>query len=400
MDKIEEIVNHRALDMVYPSREAFRAALGKGKKMRIYLGVDATGPHIHLGHLTNFFILKRLQDLGHEIVFLIGDFTARIGDPTDKLAARRQLTAKEVKANYQSFKEQMGRILNLKGKNPVRIAFNGKWLSKMNFEDLIDLASHFTVQQMIERDMFQERIKAGKPIHVHEFFYPLMQGYDSVALDTDMELGGTDQTFNMLVGRDLLRAYKKKEKIVLTTKLLIDPMTRKKIMNKSEGGLINLDDGPADVFGKTMAIPDGAMLTIAELSTEMPDLEISQLREALKKGENPRSIKVKIATAVVATIYGEKAATMARESFENLFSRHEISGDVPELRIKEVRLTVLDLAVASGIPKSKSDARRLIEQGGFDVDKNVLRDPRKEVDIRNGMILKVGKRHFFRVVKG
>jgi len=394
---VEEIVNHRAIESVYPSREAFAAALRSKKKFRIYLGVDPTGPHIHVGHLTNFLVLRKLQDLGAEIIFLIGDFTARIGDPTDKLAARQPLTDKEIKANYASFREQAGRILSFKGKNPVRTLFNAAWLSKMTFADILELTSRVTVQQMVERDMFQERIKAGKQIGLHEFLYPLMQGYDSVAMDVDAEIGGRDQTFNMLMGRDLLKKYKDKEKIVLTTKLLINPVTGKKLMNKSEGGTINLDDSPSDIFGKVMAVVVDSMITVAELSTEVSDRQSAACEKDLKSGRNPRDIKKEVAHAITATVYGEAAAGKAEEQFEKLFSRHEVSGDVPVLVVKVKKLTALELAVASGVLKSKSEARRLIKQGGFELDEIVIKNPSEPLTLRGGEILRVGKKRFFRV---
>jgi tyrosyl-tRNA synthetase len=250
---------------------------------------------------------------------------------------------------------------------------------------------------MIERDMFQKRIKAGKPIGLHEFLYPLMQGYDSVAMDVDAELGGTDQTFNMLVGRDLLKAYKNKEKYILTTKLLIDPKTGKKIMNKSEGGLINLDDSPDDMFGKTMAISDDAMFTIAELCTELSDREIMELRAAITGKKNPRDIKREIARSVTAAVYGEQVAREAEKRFAMLFSKKEIPEDVPELKIKGGKIVALDLVVASDAAKSKGEARRLIEQGGLEVAGENVKDPQKELTLEGGEVIKVGKRRFFRV---
>lgn len=394
---IDEIINHRAIDRIYPSNEAFAAVLKSGKRLRVYLGADATGPHLHLGQLTNFFVLKKLQNLGHEVIFLIGDFTARIGDPTDKSAARKQLTESEVKENYQSFKEQVGRVLDLKGKNPLRIEFNSSWLSKMALEKWIELSAHFTNQQMVERDMFQERLKTGKPIGLHEFSYPLMQGYDSVAMDVDAEVGGTDQTFNMLVGRTLVRIYKNKEKFVLTTKLLISPKTGKKIMNKSEGGLINLDDAPADIFGKTMALSDDSMFAIAELCTELPDERISALCSMMKQGGNPRDAKLEIAEAVVSAVHGKKDAVTVRENFERLFSKKEIPADVPELQLKTGSVSVLDLVLATGVAKSKGEARRLIEQGGVEADGVVKKDTAEILNLRGGEVARIGKKRFFRI---
>ena len=209
---IKEALEH-SVDIIYPSRQELEKTLAEEKKMRIYLGVDPTGAHLHFGHATNFLVLKRFQELGHEIILLIGDFTARIGDPTDKLSPRQPLTVEQVVENFKTFKKQVSKIIKFSGPNKAQVKFNSKWLEKMTFADLIKLAQHITVQQMLQRDMFQERMKLDKPIGVHEFFYPMMQGYDSVAMDVDMEIGGTDQTFNMLMGRDLLKIYKIKKNL-------------------------------------------------------------------------------------------------------------------------------------------------------------------------------------------
>jgi len=351
-----------------------------------------------LGQLTNLLVLKKLQEAGHEIIFLIGDFTARIGDPSDKLASRKPLTEKEVKENYKSFKEQVGRILDLKGKNPVRIEFNSRWLAKIDLAEWLAIEGHFTHQQMIERDMFQERIKEGKPINLAEFSYPLMQGYDSVAMDVDAEIGGTDQTFNMLVGRTLLRAYKNKEKFVLTTKLLINPKTGKKIMNKSEGGLVNLDDAPQEIFGKTMALSDESMFAIAELCTEMPDAKIAELRSAVEKGGNPRDAKLDIAEAVTKTVYGATEANAAREHFEKLFSKKEAPEDAPPLGAASGTTTTL--VRNSGVAKSNSEARRLVEQGALEIGGKTIKDPNLELTklgLKGGEPVKIGKKNFFRI---
>src|SRR3989344_4086714 len=284
---ITEIVD-RFVGNTYPNKEAVFDAL-KNKKLKIYLGIDPTGPHLHLGHATNLIVLKKLQKLGHEIVLLIGVFPARTAPPAESLAARKPLTAAEVRKNLKTFKAQAAKIINFSGPNAVRLVFNSKWHAKMTFEKVIELASHFTEQQIIERDMFRDRLKTGRVIGLHEFLYPLMQGYDSVALNVDMEIGGTDQTFNMLAGRKLQKIFNRKEKFVLTTKLLEHPRTGKKLMNKSEGGLINLDDEPADMFGKVMALDDVSMFPVAEFCTEMPLENVERLRKV-----NPRDAKLDI----------------------------------------------------------------------------------------------------------
>jgi len=409
----------RYAEKIYPSKEALDEFLSSGKKLKIYIGVDPTGSHFHLGHATNFLLLKALQNAGHKIIFLIGDFTARIGDPTDKLSARQPLTEEQIAENLKTFKEQAGKIISFGGKNPAEVDFNSRWLAKMTFSDLIKLAHHVTVQQMIERDMFQERLKAGKPIGVHEFLYPLMQGYDSVAMKVDAEMGGTDQTFNMLVGRTLVKVYLNKEKFVITTPLLVNEKTGKKMMNKSEGGLINLDDSPDEMFGRVMAVEDEAMFQIARLSTEMPLSEIEKLEGAISRRKlNPKDAKEKIAGAVVTLIWGEKTAQKAAEKWEELFSKKEMPKDMPPLKIKmvspttpttgisytpttgissTVTMTVITLVLMSGVVDSKSEARRLIKQGGFEVDGVKKMNPEEELNFKGGEVVKIGKKNFFRI---
>ncbi|MEK7543116.1 MAG: tyrosine--tRNA ligase [Patescibacteria group bacterium] len=398
MDKTKLIKDAitRSVDKIYPSASELEKVLSSGKKLRIYHGIDPTSPHLHLGHATNLLTLRKFQDLGHEIILLIGDFTARIGDPSGKFSTRRVLTEEEITDNFKTFKAQAGKILRFGGKNPVQIAFNSKWYDTMTFKDVIKLAQHVTVQQMLERDMFEERIKAGKPIGLHEFLYPIVQGYDSVALDTDMEIGGTDQTFNMLVGRELVKTYKHKEKFVLTTKLLINPKTEKKLMNKSEGGAINLDDEPNDMFGKVMAVNDAGIAPIAEFCTDTPIPKVARIKKGLSNGKsNPRDVKLEIAFEVVKLYHGEKSANGAREEWIRVFSKKETPDDVVELKVSK-KISVVDLLLKAGI-ESKSEARRLIEQGGVKIGDKTKKDSSEILNLRGGEILKIGKRRFFRI---
>jgi len=389
MDALKNLLT-RSVDTIYPSREALERALSSGKKLTIYLGVDPTGPHLHLGHATNLLVLRRFQALGHKIILLIGDFTARIGDPTDKLAARKPLTA-EVKRNFKTFKKQAAKILNFSGPNAAAVAFNSKWHTKMNFEKLVELASHFTEQQMVERDMFQERKKSNKPIGLHEFLYPLMQGYDSVALDVDVEIGGTDQTFNMLAGRKLLREYKNKEKFVITTKLLENPKTGRKLMNKSEGGLINLDDKPNDMFGKVMALPDEGVRPVAEFCTEMA---MGDIEKMLGRDGNPRDTKLSLATEIVKLYHSEKIAVKARETWIKTFSKKETPSEMETVRIKK-GTTLLEVVRAAGI-SSNSEAMRLFAQSAIKRNNTVAQDPKKSAI--EGDVLKIGKKKFVKVL--
>ena len=390
-DSVTEILE-RSIDKIYPSPEALEKTLREGKKLRVYLGIDPTGPHLHLGHATNLLLLKRLQNLDHEIIFLIGDFTARIGDPTDKLATRKPLTVKEIKANLKTFKTQTSKMISFSGKNAAKVRFNSEWHDKMTFAQLIEVAHHFTVQQMIERDMFEERLEEDKPIGLHEFLYPLMQGYDSVALDVDMEIGGTDQTFNMLAGRKLMREMKRKEKFVMTTKLLVNPKAGNKLMNKSEGGLINLDDNAVDMFGKIMALDDTVIASVAEFCTTMTYQEIKEMQ----KMKNPRDAKLILSYKIVKLYHSEKDARKAKENFIKTFSKKEMPEELSTLKLKAKNLKLLDLLITAGIP-SKSEARRLIEQNAVEINGSVKNNPFEIIRLHTGDVLKIGKKKFFKI---
>src|SRR3989338_2583953 len=397
MSELVKKVLSRSVDKIYPSQEELEKVLLSGKKLRIYLGADPTGPHLHFGHLTNFLVLRRFQELGHEIIFLIGDFTAMIGDTTDKAAARQPLTAEQIKENLKTFKKQVGKILKFTGSNAAKIKFNSKWLAKMSLKDVIGLASHFTIQQMIQRNMFQERLKADKPIGFHEFLYPLMQGYDSVAMDVDMEIGGSDQTFNMLVGRDLVKIYKNKEKFVLTTKLLENPKTGRKLMNKSEGGLINLDDSPEDIFGKIMAIDDAAIFALAEYSTEMPLDKIEDLKTKVAGGGNPRDAKLEIAFSAVEMLFGAVKAEKSKQRFLSIFSKHEKPSEMPVKKLEIRNWKLADLLIEVGMASSKGEARRLIEQGAVKINDAKKTDSNEVIEIKGEILLQVGKRNFLKI---
>lgn len=384
----------RAVENVYPSRDALESALLSGKKLRVYVGIDPTGPTLHLGHVIWLRKLAEMQELGHEVVMLIGDFTAMIGDPTDKAATRKQLTREEVLANCKKYKEQASRFLSFKGENAARLLFNSEWLAKMSFADVIELAAHFTVQQMVERDMFEKRIEEGKPVHLHEFFYPLMQGYDSVAMDVDLEIGGNDQTFNMLAGRTLQREIKNREKAVLTLKLLVDSTGKK--MGKTEGNIIMLTDSPEDMYGKVMSWTDGMIVPGFELCTNVADSDISDMRAAMADGENPMTFKRRLAEAVVTMLVGEKEATKAAEHFDTVHKSKEAPEEITEFKVKGKEIPLVEALVLTELVTSKTDARKQIEQGAVKVDSEVVKDVAAMVNVPT--LLQKGKRHFARLV--
>jgi len=392
-EEINEIIT-RSISEIYPSKEEFKKVLNSGKKLRVYIGADATGSSLHLGHSTNFLLLEKFRKLGHEVIVLFGDFTARIGDPTDKDAARVKLSKKEVEEHIKSWKKQISKVVYFSGKNKSLIKKNSKWLSKINFEHLIELSSFFTVQQMMERDMFNKRLKENKPIYLHEFLYPLMQGYDSVAMDVDVEIGGTDQTFNMLAGRTLQKKINNKEKFVITTTLLENPLTGKKLMSKSEGSFIGLDDTPTAMFGKVMALPDEIIIQMFVDTTLVSSKEINEIKKALQKGDNPKDSKIKLAYEIVKIYHGEKKANQAKKDFISVFSGGAIPKDVPTYKRNEGE-SIIESLFNAGV-ESKTELKRLIQAGSI---KNLDRDeiikdwnaPTKEGTY------KIGKHRFLKI---
>src|SRR3989344_5807606 len=341
-NKIKEFLNSRYIEAVFPSKERVAEMMMAGKQQVFYWGIDPTGPDVHLGHTTNAFVMKKLAELGHKIVILIGDFTATIGDPTDKEAIRKSLTEKEVKENMKNYLDQIHKILP---KGFFETKYNSKWYNKMNVKDWLELSALLTQQQMVGRNMFQERIKNDKPISMQEFIYPILQGYDSVAMDVDGEVGGNDQTFNMLVGRDLLRKLKGKEKIVITTRLLEDSATGKKLMNKSKGQYVSLNDSAEDMFGKVMAMSDSAMLLLFSYATEVADSKIGEIKSRLESGENPMIAKKELALELVKMYHGEKEAQKAKENFERVFSEGKLPEEMPEIKSAG---TILQTTVMAG----------------------------------------------------
>jgi len=392
-EKIDDILT-RGVENIYPSREFLEKILLSGKKLKIYVGVDPTGPTLHLGHAVPLGKMAQLQKLGHEVILLIGDFTGMIGDPTDKTATRVQLTKKQVLINCKNYQKQAKNILNFdKGANKASLKFNSKWLGKMSFSDVVELAANFTVQQMLERDMFEERIKNEKPIGLHEFLYPLMQGYDSVAMDVDMEIGGNDQTFNMMAGRTLMKSLKNKEKFVLTTKLLVDPTGKK--MGKTEGNMITLEDSAENMYGKIMSWSDDLIARGFEICTSVPMSEVEKITKEIIAGANPRDAKMKLAKETVKAYKGEKEAQKAEEYFINTFSKRETPVDMLEIMAKKGEL-LSDILLNNKIVSSKSDFRRLVEGKAVDVDEKELADMFYKTE--KTITVKVGKKKFVKII--
>lgn len=393
---IEELLT-RAVEHIYPSADFFRATIEK-KKLTIYHGIDPTAPTLHIGHGVVLKKLRDFQRLGHKIILLIGDFTAMIGDPTDKTATRKQLTREEVLANCRNYQKQAARFLDFDDKkNPVQLRFNSEWTDALTIKEFVELAGEFTVHQFLARDMFRKREEEGKDIHINELLYPLFQGYDSVAMDVDMEIGGNDQTFNMLIGRDMMKR-RGKEKFVLTTKLLVDPTGKK--MGKTEGNMITLEDAPEDMYGKVMAWGDGMIVGGFELCTDVPMEEVHAIAQQLRREEvNPRDVKMRLAGEIVALYHGAAGAKKAEAAFVTTFQKHETPEEVESLKLKVKSIGIGDLLVQAKLAASKGEARRVIEQKGVKVDGKVIDDAQAIIKLsKKGVLIQKGKRHFVRVV--
>ena len=377
----------RSVEKVFPSRDEAEKILTAGKPLRVYWGIDPTGSELHVGHTVALFFLKRLMALGHKAIFLIGDFTARIGDPTDKEATRKQLTPEETKANMATYLEQVGSILPL---DQVEVRYNSEWWEGMSIQKFEEIKSAVTVQQLLARDMFQKRMTEGKPISAQELDYPLLQGYDTVALDADGEVGGNDQTFNMLVGRDLLKRFKQREKIVFTLKLLVDPATGKK-MSKTEGTLVALTATPENMFGGIMAFSDGMIESAFEMVTEVSSERREEIKNRLAQGENPKNLKMELAHEIVRQYHGAKAADTAQEEFTRVFSK----GGVPEHMPEGVAGDDVAGTMAMHFGISNSEAHRKIREGAVSVNGKTVTDPKENA--KPGDILRAGRK-FLKIV--
>jgi tyrosyl-tRNA synthetase len=398
MDKIDEVLT-RGVEKIYPTKEALEKILRSGKKIKLYQGFDPSMANLHLGNMVGVLKLKQFQDLGHQVIFLVGDFTGMIGDPTDKSASRKLLTREQVLKNSQTWKEQAGRVLTFEGKNPAKLMYNSQWGDKVSFKDLIEITSHFTVQQMLERDFFQRRLKANKPIHLHEFLYPVAQAIDCVEMNVDLEMGGSDQIFNMLAGRTLMKALKGKEKFVLATKLLVDSKGEK--VGKTAGNALFLNASAHDMFGGVMSFPDEAILPGFELLTHLPMEEIEEMEKALQKGKNPMELKKKLAFEITQMLYGEKPAKEAQKEFERVFQKGELPNEIKAINLAKGFIsgaTVADVLVESELAPSSSEAKRLITQGGTVIQNETITDPNAPFPQGDEVIVKVGKRKFAKIV--
>jgi tyrosyl-tRNA synthetase len=393
--KIIYRILNKAVEQVLPDKETLEEKLLSGERLNIYQGFDPTAPTLHIGHTVGMRKLEDFRKLGHNVIFLIGDFTARIGDPSDKeearASARKVLTKEEIAENLKLYVDQASHVIDIENKdNPVKILYNSTWLEPLDFGDIIDLASEFTVQQMIKRKMFQKRLEEDRPIYLNEFLYPLMQGYDSVMMDIDVEVGGNDQLFNMLAGRDMVRNHLNKEKIVITGKLLTTAGGDK--MGKSEGNMIKLSDDPKDIYGKVMAFTDEQIVDGFELLTSADLDEIEKINKRFKGNENPMTLKKELAFRVTSELKSKEDAKSAQEYFESVFQNRSTDTDLKKVKVNQKEYNILELITEVSLAPSKSQARRLIEQNAVSIDNKKVDDWQKTVTLTQPITLKVGKK--------
>jgi len=375
------------------------------RPLNIKYGADPSAPDIHLGHTVPLRKLKAFQGLGHNVIFIIGDFTAMIGDPSGKHQTRKRLTREEVNENARTYKEQIQKILDV---DKLTILFNSSWFDKMSFNSSIDLASRYTVSRMLERDDFSKRFKNEQPISILEFMYPLIQGYDSIMVKADVELGGTDQKFNFLVGRDLQRSMGQAEQVIITMPILEGTDGVHK-MSKSLGNYIGLNEPPKEIFGKVMSIPDGLMLRYYELLTDISKEELKDVQDGLEENRlHPREVKADLGARLVGMYHGKPASQIAREEFDEIFKEGKLPRDIPVFEIcvgtlparghdkKGIR-TIVELLTLTGLAKSNSQAMRLIDQGGVKIGGERVTDRALRVEIKDGIVIQVGKRNFVRL---
>ncbi len=381
----------RGVDQVLPTPKSLQERMDQ-QKIRLYLGIDPTGNQLHLGHAVVLRKLQQFAELGHDVILLIGNGTVKIGDPTGKDKTRPMITDEEIEANFQTWKEQASKILDF---DKITLRRNGEWFDAMSFSEMIQLFSNMTVQQLLERDMFQERMKSGAPIHAHEILYPILQGYDSVVMDVDLEIGGTDQIFNMLVGRQMLQSMKGREKWVLAVPLLIGTDGRK--MGKSLGNFIGLTEPPREMYGKLMSVTDTIITQYFRLLTDVSDDVIVDMEARMQSGENPMEFKKLLAFTLTSSLHDTAAAEDAQDFFERTVQQGEVPQNIPTLEIPADATSLLDVVMATGVPSTRSEARRLIEQGGVSVDGEKLVDQLMEREQVPSGVLKVGKRNYFSI---
>jgi len=364
------------------------------RPLKVKLGLDPTAPDVHLGHAVVLRKMRQFQELGHQVILIIGDFTGMIGDPTGKSETRKQLSREEIYENAKTYKEQVFKILD---PDKTKVVFNSEWLGRMTFEEVIKLASKYTVARMLEREDFSKRFSEGKPISIHEFFYPLVQGYDSVALNADVELGATEQKFNILMGRILQKEYGQEPQIAVLMPILVGTDGKRK-MSKSLGNYIGVSDSPEEMYGKVMSIPDEIMIEYYNLATDLEQSEIEKIAEDLKEGRaNPRDVKMRLAREIVKLYHGHEEALKAEESFVRVFQKKDLPDEIPVFEIKDEKIWLPKLITLVGFSSSNSEALRMLRQGAVKINGEKIMDP-VDLETDSPFVLQVGKRKFVKVV--
>lgn len=393
MDIINEILHRGTVDLI--EEQELETVLRSGKKLKVKFGIDPTGSDLHLGHAVPLRKLAQFQKAGHHIQLLFGTFTAKIGDPTGKSTTRPPLTDADIAENIKTYLDQAGKILDI---SKIQLTHNGDWFRDMSFDGVVKLAAKFTVAQMMERDMFQERLKKAQPISLHELLYPLMQGYDSVVLECDLEIGGTDQLFNLHAGRHLQREFGQKPQSILTVPIL-EGLDGKEKMSKSLGNFIGIMESPREQFGKTMSIPDELIWKYFELVTDLPIEDITVMKKSIEQGGNPRDAKIRLGKEIVSLYHSTEAANTAEREFVEMFANKGRPDEVERKSIEKKKWKVIDLLLDLGTVESKGEARRMIEGGGVKIDDRKVENIEETFTPSDKPILfKVGKRKFVEVV--
>jgi len=392
-----DLIRRGAVEII-PEDELARKlerSIKEGKSLNIKLGCDPSRPDLHIGHSVVLRKLAQFQSLGHQAILIVGDFTGMIGDPSGRNATRPALNLEETRANGESYFNQATKILD---REKTKMVYNSEWLSKMNFEDVIKLSSKYTVARMIERDDFEKRFKAGEPISIHEFLYPLAQAMDSVAIKSDVELGGTDQKFNLLVGRDIQREYGVEPQCILTMPLIVGTDGVEK-MSKSYDNYIGISDSPKEMYGRTLSIPDDIIYLYYDLATDISVEELTKIKQELDDSKvNPRDIKRRLARTFITMYHSEEEAIKAEEEFDKIFINKEAPDDISEFKLEDKKIGILDLITKVKFAPSRGEAKRLVSQGGVSINGNKISDLNEIIVVANGMVLKVGKRKFIKLV--
>lgn len=382
----------RGVDQVLPTKDGL-AKLMEGKKIRLYLGIDPTGTRLHLGHTIALRKLAQFADLGHEAILLIGTGTVLVGDPSQRDAKRPKITQEEIDENIKTWKEQAGKIINF---SKVEVRYNGDWLNKLTYKDIVEIASNISAVQLFKRDMFEERIKKGSTVWYHETMYPLLQGYDSVVMDVDLEIGGTDQTFNMLVGRELQQKINRREKYILTVPMILG--LDGKTMSKTSGNCVWLDDSPQDMFGKLMSMGDDQIFSYMELLTDIPLADVQSIEKAVQSNETSvMDAKKKLAYEIVKMYHGQDSANNAQEEFERVFQKREAPAHAPTLAVNPPEVNLIETLVGSNIIKSRAEVKRLLTQGSITVDNVVTTEPVLPIQSGQEINIRIGKHKFVKL---